>query len=461
MMRNCLAGACLVMLCLASGGPLSAPLRAENWPQWRGPHNNGVCDEKGLPTKFDKAMNLVFRLPLPGPSGATPVVWDDHIYLTSPEKDTLPRSRGQQSRGGRPGRGGRQRQAQAQDLFLICVGTDGHELWRRAVGHSNRNVMGDEGNLCSPSPVTDGKHVWSLMGTGDLACFDASGNEVWKLDLQAKYGTLTYTYGLASTPLLDGDRLYLQLIHGEMTQHPTHEAFVLAIDKATGKEIWKHTRESDGYSENQHSYASPVLYDDGKTRLLLTHGDDYIVAERLDNGEEVWRCGGINPKSKYNPFLRLVASPAVEGSTIIVPSAKRGPVIALNGEGKGDVTGSKEFQLWRRPNGTPDVPSPLIHDGLVYLDDEKGVLTLVDAKTGEEVYKKQTVAERHRSSPVYADGKVYLTSHEGNVTVVQAGREFKILEKNDLGESISASPAISNGRIYFRTFDALWAVGKK
>jgi outer membrane protein assembly factor BamB len=204
-----------------------------------------------------------------------------------------------------------------------------------------------------------------------------------------------------------------------------------------------------------------MLYDDGKTRLLLTHGDDYIVAQRLDTGEEVWRCGGINPKSKYNPFLRLVASPAIEGGIIIVPSAKRGPVIALRGEGKGDITDSKDFQLWRRPNGTPDVPSPLIHDGLVYLDDEKGVLTVADAKDGSEIYRKQTVAVRHRASPVYADGKIYLTSHEGDITVVQAGRDFKLLEKNELGESISASPAISNGRIYFRTFDALWAVGKK
>ncbi len=433
--------------------------RADNWPQWRGPHNNGVCDEKNLPTKFDKALNLAWRLPLPGPAGATPVVWGDHIYLTSPEKDTLPRQKGPQARG----RGGRGRRAPAepQDLFLMCVSTDGHELWRHAVGHSNRNVMGDEGNLCSPSPVTDGKHVWSLMGTGDLACFDSDGNEVWKIDLQAKYGTFKYSYGLASTPLLDGDRLYLQIIHGQMTSHPTNEGFVLALDKATGKEIWKQTRSTDGYAENEHSYASPMIYDDGKLRLLLTHGDDYIIAHRLDTGAEVWRCGGINPKDNYNPTLRLVASPAIEGGIIIVPSAKRGPVIALRGEGKGDITDSKDFQLWRRPNGTPDVPSPLIHDGLVYLDDEKGVLTAVDAKDGKEIYRKQTVAVRHRASPVYADGKIYLTSHEGDVTVVQAGREFKLLEKNELGESISASPAISNGRIYFRTFDALWAVGKK
>jgi outer membrane protein assembly factor BamB len=460
-----LAAFAVSVFAVAASTSLSTSVRADNWPQWRGPHNNGVCDEKNLSAKFDKTVNLAWRLPLPGPAGATPVVWDDHIYLTSPEKDTLPRQRPGEARAGQPrgrrGGFGRRAPAEPQKLFLICVGTDGKELWRKVVGHSNRNVMGDEGNLCSPSPVTDGKHVWSLMGTGDLARFDASGNEVWKLDLEAKYGPFKYSYGLASTPLLDGDRLYLQFIHGQMTDHPTNEAFVLALDKATGKEIWKQSRITDGFFENEHSYASPVLYDDGKARLLLTHGDDYIVAQRLDTGAEVWRCGGINPKDNYNRTLRLVASPAIEDGVVVVPSAKRGPVIALRGEGTGDITGSKEFQLWRRPRGTPDIPSPLIHEGLVYLNGEQGILTVVDAKDGKEIYQKHTVDVRHRASPVYADGKVYLTSHEGDVTVVQAGREFKLLEKNELGETISASPAISNGRIYFRTYDALWAVGKK
>jgi outer membrane protein assembly factor BamB len=473
MIRSFLAG--LVFLTWAAAAFVSTPAQADNWPQWRGPHNNGVCDEKNLPTKFDKARNLVWRLPLPGPAGATPVVWGDHIYLTSPEKDTLPRLQAQQGRGrggpggpGGPGRGGRgggrggrRSPAEPQELFLMCVSTDGHELWRRTVGRSNRNVMMDEGNLCSPSPVTDGEHVWSLMGTGDLACYDPSGKEVWKLDLQAKYGTFTYSYGLSSSPLLDGDRLYLQIIHGKQTDHPTNEGFVIALDKTTGKEIWKQKRITDGYRENQHSYASPVIYDDGKVRLLLTHGDDYIIAHRLDTGEEVWRCGGLNPKDNYNETLRLVASPVIEDGLIVVPSAKRGPVIALTGEGKGDITGSKEFQRWKLSRGTPDVPSPLIHDGLVYLDGEMGVLAVLNAKNGTELYKQHTVDVRHRASPVYADGKVYLTSHDGDVTVIEAGPKFKLLEKNELGEPISSSPAISNGRIYFRTYDALWAVGNK
>ena len=114
--------------------------------------------------------------------------------------------------------------------------------------------------------------------------------------------------------------------------------------------------------------------------------------------------------------------------------------------------------LWRHERGTPDVPSPLYYDGLVYLCRENGNLVCVDAKSGEKLYEERTVRDRHRASPVYADGKVYLTARNGTVTVVKAGREFEVISKNDLGEPTTASPAISNGTIYIRTFKALYAI---
>jgi outer membrane protein assembly factor BamB len=183
------------------------------------------------------------------------------------------------------------------------------------------------------------------------------------------------------------------------------------------------------------------------------------MAHRLEDGAEIWRCGGLNPKEHYNPTLRLVASPATAPGIIVVPSAKNGPVVALRPDGKGDITGSKEVVIWKRPRNTPDVPSPVIHDGLVYLCRENGDVLGLDAKTGEEIYHKQTTWSKYRASPVYADGKLYITSRDGDVTVAKAGKEFEILAKNELGEQIAASPAISNGRIYFRTFEALWAIG--
>jgi outer membrane protein assembly factor BamB len=419
--------ACRVsLLALVVGFSAVANARGENWPQWRGAKLDGISNESGLPEKWSKSENVAWRFALPGPAGSTPVVWGDRIYLTS---------------------------ADGEDLVLLAVSTQGKQLWRQVMASGNRTIRGDEGNLASPSPSTDGKHVWAMMGSGDLACFTTDGKPVWKLNLQERYGKFDIQFGMASTPVLDGDRLYLQLLH-------SGDAIVVALDKATGEQIWKQTRSSDARDECEHSYASPVLYRDNQLELLLTHGCDYIVAHRLTDGAEIWRCGGLNPRGKYNPTLRFVASPLAIAGLIIVPSAKNGPVLALDPNSRGDISSSKEGHFWTREHNTPDVPSPLVVDGLVYLCREDGTLMCLDAKTGQEYYLKRTHADRHRASPVYADGKIYLTARDGNVTVVKAGKEFEVLSTNDMSESISASPVISGGRIYLRTFQALYAVGK-
>jgi outer membrane protein assembly factor BamB len=169
----------------------------------------------------------------------------------------------------------------------------------------------------------------------------------------------------------------------------------------------------------------------------------------------------LNLKSKYNPTLRFVASPLAVPGLVIVPSAKNGPVLALDQRAKGDITDTTEGHLWTRPHNTPDVPSPLVVDGLVYLCREDGTLLCLDAATGEEYYLKRGHADRHRASPVYADGKILLTARDGTITVVKPGKQFEILASNDMTESMSASPVVSAGRIYLRTFDALYAIGRK
>ncbi|MEX2560815.1 MAG: PQQ-binding-like beta-propeller repeat protein [Pirellulales bacterium] len=409
----------LAALLLAAGAA-----SAENWPQWRGPRNDGISRETGLPIEWSKTENVTWRLPLPGPAGSTPVVWKDHIFLTS---------------------------AKDQDLVLLCVGIDGKLRWERKLGSGNERVRGDEGNYASPSPVTDGEHVWAFMGTGDLACYDFAGKQRWKFNVQDRYGAFDIAFGMTSTPVLDGDRLYLQMLH-------SNDALVAALDKATGEGIWKHSRKSDAYAECEHSYASPILYRDDKQAYLLTHGADYVVAHDLDTGSEIWRCGGMNPRGNYNPTLRFVASPVAVPGLIVVPSAKNGPVLGLDPQASGDISDGQSGHLWRRRENTPDVPSPLVHDGLVYLCRENGILICMEAATGKEVYQERAFSDRYRASPVYADGKIYLTARGGVVTVVKAGRQFEILASNKLGESISASPVISGGRIYLRSFEALYAI---
>lgn len=407
---------------------------SDNWPSWRGPTGNGLSTEKNLPVEWSPTTNVAWKVELPGPAGATPVVWDDRIFLTSANE--------------------------AGELLLIAVDSSGRQLWNQVVASGSQVARGDEGNSASPSPVTDGQHVWTFMGEGTLACYTIDGKETWKLNLQERYGKFSIQFGMSSTPVLERGVLYLQLIHGEGNPK-TREACVVALDSATGEEVWRVDRPSDAEGENEHSYASPTLYRDGRTTLLLTHGADFIVAHDLKDGHEVWRCGGLNRRDDgvlpYDSTLRFVASPVSAPGIIVVPSAKQHPVLAIRPDGHGDITGIAESRYWTWKK-TPDVPTPVIVDDLVYLCMENGNLTVLEAITGKEVYSEATHRQRHRASPVYADGKLYLTARDGRITVIQAGREFKVLAVNELGEDQSASPAISNGTIYLRTFQHLWAI---
>lgn len=397
---------------------------ADNWHQWRGPNNDGISHETDVPIQWSQTENVKWRLPLPGEAASTPVVWEDKIFLTS---------------------------AEGNALVLMCISTEGKELWKRTLGHGNRDVRGGEGNSAAPSPVTDGERVWAFLGTGDLACYDFDGNQVWHTNLAERYGRFNLYFVMSTTPLVDKDRLYIHLIH-------SNAWLVLALDKMTGKEIWKHRRESDATDECEQAYTSPILYRDAEREYLVVHGADYVTAHSLEDGSEIWRCGGLNPVMGYNPSLRFVASPVATEGLIVVPSAKNGPVLGIDPAAKGDITDSK-WQLWKLRQGTPDVPSPVIHDGLVYLCRERGDLICLDAETGEQLYRERTHRHRHRASPVYANGHIYLTSRDGLVNVVKTGRAFEIVASNSLGEVIAASPVISNGTLYLRSYQALYAIG--
>ncbi len=407
---------------------VASSANADNWPSWRGPKGNGISSEKGIATKWSKTENVAWKTPLPGPAGASPVVWDDKIFLTA---------------------------ANGEDLLLLCYGTDGKEKWRQVIAKGNKDVRGDEGNSASNSPVTDGKHVWTMMANGILACHTFDGKEVWKLNLEDRYGKFNIQFGMTSTPILDNGRLYLQMIHGAWSKEPS-KGVVACLDGATGKELWKHNRETDAVDENKHSYASPMMYDYSGKKFLLTHGADYLIAHDISSGAELFRCGDLNLKTKYDPTLRFVASPACADGIIVVPTAKGGPCVGLKPDGKGDVT---QLRFWTHAK-TPDVPSPLIVDGLVYLGMHDGNLYCLDQGSGEQIYFERGHRQRHRASPVYADGNIYMVARDGVVTVVKAGKKFEVVSTNEIGESISASPAISNGVLYLRSFDSLWAIKK-
>jgi outer membrane protein assembly factor BamB len=429
-LARCLSASCALLL-------LCAATHADYWPQWRGPNNDCTTTETKLPAEWDATKNLAWKIKLPGMGGSTPIVWKDRIFLTSED---------------------------GADLVLLCLSTQGKELWKTKLSSGKQRFRADEGNLASASPCTDGKHVWAFFGNGDFACCNLDGKIVWKFNAQERYGQFDILHGMHVTPVLHRDRLYLSLLHSA-------GAWVIALDKATGKEVWKVDRPTDGVFEGTHSYASPLIWPNDQGGTLVVHGCDYTTGHRLLDGVELWRLGDLNPKERYDQTFRMIASPTAAGELLIVPTCKAGPVVALKADAKGPIKAGSPFEQWRipgggldRPNMSPDVPCPLIHDGLVYLvrqyGRDPGALICVDLKTGKEQYHQTIHKARYRSSPVYADGKIYLIARDGVVTVVKAGPKFQVLAVNKMADQIAATPVVSDSRIYIRGFESLYAISE-
>ncbi len=426
----------------AAACTLGGSAEAENWPQWRGPRSDRISVEQGLPATWSKTTNVAWRTPLPGRAGATPCVWSGRIYLTSNEGD---------------------------DLVLLCVeAADGTIRWKKRVTGGNTDARSGEGNSASPSPSTDGKHVWVFFGTGVLACYTVDGEEVWACDVNDRFGRIDIQFGMTSTPVLDGDALYLQLIHGAMKLgDQTRTGKVVRLEALTGRTVWEVDRVTDAQFECKHSYASPVLYRHDGREFLIVHGADCTTGHALADGRELWRFGGLNGPTATNPkpfdnTFRFVASPGVAAGTIVIPTAKGGPTVALrvSDELTGDCTAKAGVVRWVNPL-TPDVSIPVIADGLVYLLHKDGKLQCVDLETGTDVYLHRTHTGQHRTSPLLLEGRLWFGSNDGWVTIVKAGREFALLDSIDLGgEAVTASPIVADGTLYVRSYEALYAVKK-
>jgi outer membrane protein assembly factor BamB len=414
---------------------IAAPAVAENWPQWRGPKNDGLSSETGLPTEWGPDKNIVWKFKMPGPGESTPCIWEDRIFLTSTAGD---------------------------DIVLLCIGTDGQEKWRQTLSNTGRERNGpDQATSASASCSTDGKHIWSYVGgqrSGRLTCHDFDGNLVWDKNLQ-DYGRFNIQFGTHWTPVLHNGKLYLQVMHRAAQK-------LVKLDAATGKEEWAVDRKgaiaptSGQYRgpESPDVYASAVIWEGEGGPLLIAHGNDYCTAHKLDDGSEVWRVEGLNPSNSR--AWRFVSCPLATPDLIVVPSCKNGPIVGINPVGaKGSITPDNPAELWRE-SGTPDVVSPLRVGDIIYLCGD-GPLTAIDAKTGKQIYRESRERQLHRANMVAADGKIYILGREGKSEVVQAGPEFKRLSMNTLPDRQFASPAISNGRLYIRGYDYLWAIGTK
>lgn len=389
---------------------------AENWPQLRGPHGTGTAECSGLPVEFGPEKNCLWKVELPGHSAATPAVWQEHIFICTPD---------------------------GEDLFLMALDLNGKQRWRQKVGTGNRKLgFNQKNNFASPSPSTDGEHVWQLVGSGDLVCCNFSGKLVWRVNLQELLGTYETGFGFGFTPLLFADSLYIPYLH-------QHDSYVAAIDKATGKLRWKTSRKTIAEEESKDAYSSPCVFRYADRAEIVICGADLANAYDARTGEETWQHGEINPSR--NKTLRIVVSPVADAERVYVSSAKGGPVHAIRPGGRGDVTQS--HHLWTCTEQTPDVPTPAVHAGLLYLLRENGVLSVLDAASGKAHFQERVARQSgaFSPSPLVADGKVYMANEAGLVVVVAAGQEFKPLATNDLGELIMASPVAVGNRLYIRS----------
>ncbi|HUF84672.1 MAG TPA: PQQ-binding-like beta-propeller repeat protein [Acidimicrobiia bacterium] len=426
MTRRQSALARLTLFTVLLGPALGSPgAFADNWPHWRGPAATGASSETGLPVRWSETENVAWKLAMPARSGSTPIIWERHVFLNVGDGD---------------------------ELWLWAVDRDrGQVLWKKRLGAEN--VVTRKQNMSSPSPVTDGKRVWVLTGTGVVKAFDFDGNELWDRDLVADHGKFGLNWGYASSPLLAGDALVVQVLHGMKTDDPS---YLIALDAATGSTRWRVERPTDAKMESPDAYTTPALLTTPSGTQIVVSGGNYVTGHDPKTGDELWRGGGLNPSDA--PMYRVVASPLVSGDLVYVAS-RVSPFLVFRAGGSGDITAT--HVAWSLERG-PDVPTPATDGEHLYVLRDQGTLSCYQAKTGEPVWADQRVATgTYSASPVIADGKVYVTSEEGVTTVVRAGPEFEILAENKLDGYTLSSLAVSGGRLFLRTDTYLYSLASK
>lgn len=399
----------LVLLMIA----LANPAGAEDWPGWRGPLGSGITPEKDLPVHWSATSNVRWKAPLAGAGVSTPVVFGERIFLTASD--------------------GRHN----DQLHVYCYDrSDGHEAWHtRLFGSAQPEGLFAPGGMAVPTPATDGKFLWVLFGTGDLACLDTDGQPVWLRSLAEEYGPFRNRWGMAASPILADGALLVQVDHWG-------QSYLLALDARTGANRWRTVRE---VSVN---WTSPVVATVAGKKQVIVAGTHKVQGYDFDTGKELWTVRGMQEQ--------CIPTPVLSGDILYAVSGPRGNSLAIRLDGKtGDLTDRNV--VWKKVRGAPNIPSAVCYEGLYYMVDDRGLATCLNAANGEEVWQERLGGE-HRASIVAGDGKLYFTSMDGNVTVIKAGKTFEVLAKNKLGESVVATPAFSRGQIFLRGEQHLFCI---
>ncbi len=415
---------------------------AENWPQWRGPEHNGVSREKGLPLEWSETEGVAWKCPIPEWGNNTPAIWGDAIFLTS--------------------------HVDNQRLVLLKISKKtGRVEWTREVGQGKagqtKGGQTDRGhqqfnplhNMASPSPVTDGQLVVVHFGNGDLAAYDFDGKQLWRRNLQEDFGPFTIWWGHANSPVLFEDLVISAVMQDNCADLPAFKdkpspSYLVAHDKRTGELRWKTLRPTTAQGEPCDSYTTPLLWKHGDKLELLVMGGQILDGYDPATGKRLWNLPNLSGS-------RVITSPVVAGDVAYTTQGMRQALLAVKLGGQGELPRSSV--LWQYTGGTPDSPTPVVSNDLLFLVTNNGIARCLDVKTGKQLWEQRLKGD-HYASPLAAEGRIYFLSAKGLATVAAAAPKFEKLAENQLDDQINASPIVSDGKIFIRGKKTLYCIGK-
>lgn len=424
-----------------------------SWPSFRGPQASGVAEQQNLPDTWNAKTgeNILWRTAIPGLAHSSPAVWGSRVFVTSAVSSD-PKAT---FRPGLYGDGDASKDRSVHRFMLYALDkTTGKILWER-VAHQGVPVdlRHIKSTYANSTPATDGRIVVAWFGSEGVHAYDVTGRFLWKvnmgrLDLGA-YDIPTYEWGPASSPIIWNGLVILQC-------DTQTDSFLLALDGATGKTVWKTER------EELPSWGTPTVVTTPTGPELVTNASNFIRGYDPRTGKELWRLGRSS---------KITAPTPVFSDGVFVIASGRGPerpIFVVKASSRGDLTlpegkSNSDAIIWSRTGRGSYMPTPLVYNGIVYVLANNGLFDAYKLKTGDEIYRQRLslVGSGFSASPVAADGKIYLSNEDGEILVISAGEKFSHIATNSMGEMLMATPALSDGVMYVRSSASLFAIGRK
>jgi outer membrane protein assembly factor BamB len=434
MKKRALWTGCLALILVSGAQAEPVPERERYWSQWRGPLATGVAPHADPPLRWSETDNIRWKVPIPGRGSASPVVWGDQVFVLT--------AIGEGARGEGP-RAGVVPQGPVRFVVLSIDRQSGRVLWERTareeVPHEGTHP---DGTWASPSPVTDGEVVLAHFGSRGLYAYDLEGRLLWQKDfgdMKTRLG-----FGEGSSPALSGDVVVVNWDH-------EGDSFLAALDRRTGRELWRRDR------DEVTSWSTPLVVEAGGSAQVVVSATGRVRGYDLGTGKELWEAGGMTVNS--------IPSPVYGNGMLYAMSGFRGNAArAIRLEGaKGDLTGT-DAVVWSYDRDTPYVPSPLLYgDSLYFLKTNSGILTSLDARTGEVRYGPERLpgVQGVYASPVGASDRVYVTGRDGRTVVLRHGPKLEVVAENVLDDGFDASASLVDGELFLRGRKSLYCLAEE